>query len=660
MNRHCHQAVMLLCATAIATPVWVGAEPVHRAHDHRIPNQYIVVFSGTGATANYFTGLSEVDVEAKAGELAAKHHASVGRTWRHALNGMVAQMTPAQAAALAKNPDVALVEEDAIVSINTTQAGVTWGLDRIDQQSLPLNTLYQYNVNGSGVTAYIIDTGILTTHAEFGGRASGGFTAVADGNGTNDCNGHGTHVAGTVGGGTYGVAKGVNLVAVRVLDCSGSGSVSGVIAGIDWVTQHKLPPAVANMSLGGGASSALDAAVQNSIAAGVTYAIAAGNSAANACNSSPADVPEAITVGATDSTDSKPSWSNYGSCLDLFAPGVNITSSWNSSSSATNTISGTSMATPHVTGAAALYLSSLPGATPAQVAAALTSNATLNKVVNPGSGSVNKLLYTGFIAPAPVDTVPPTAGLTAPTAGQTLVGNVNLKADATDNVAVAKVDFLANTTLLGTVTTPPYQLTWNSASLLNGTYSFYAKATDTSGLTTTSTAVSATIANPVTPPACLTSSQLIVNPGFESGSANWTSSSGVITNSSSYPAHSGVGKAKLNGYGYARTDTLYQQVNVPVNACSANLSFWLNITTREGATTSAYDTLTVTVRSTAGTLLGTLATYSNVDKSTGYVQKTLNLLPFKGKTVRLQFQGVEDYSLATWFLVDDVNLNVTQ
>src|SRR5262249_51466616 len=236
-----------------------------------------------------------------------------------------------------------------------TQSNATWGIDRIDQRNLPLSGTYTYNFTGAGVHAYIIDTGIRATHQNFGGRVSSqGFTAINDGNGTNDCNGHGTHVSGTVGSSTYGVAKGVTLHAVRVLSCSGSGSTSGVIAGVDWVTQNRILPAVANMSLGGGVSTALDTAVNNSINSGVTYAIAAGDT--NPCTLSPARVAAALTVGATTMTDARSSFSNFGTCVDLFAPGSSITSTWNTSDTATNTISGTSMATPHVTGVAALYL----------------------------------------------------------------------------------------------------------------------------------------------------------------------------------------------------------------------------------------------------------------------------------------------------------------
>ncbi|MCZ7425023.1 S8 family peptidase [Micromonospora sp. WMMA1949] len=355
-----------------------------------VSGSYVVVLKGDAVgTAN--TLAARTAVPDRAAGLAKRYGGNVGTVWSSALTGYSAKMTPAQARRLAADPAVAYVEQDRVMTTQGTQTGATWGLDRIDQRNLPLNSTFTYPNTASNVRAYIIDTGIRTTHSDFGGRATWGTNTV-DSNNT-DCNGHGTHVAGTVGGTKYGVAKGVRLVAVKVLNCSGSGTTAGVISGVNWVTSNAVKPAVANMSLGGGASSTLDNAVANSINSGITYALAAGNSSANACNSSPARVGAAITVGATTSTDARASYSNYGSCVDIFAPGSSITSAWRTSDTSTNTISGTSMASPHVAGAAALVLSANTSYTPAQVASYLTSNATTGKVTSPGSGSPNRLLF---------------------------------------------------------------------------------------------------------------------------------------------------------------------------------------------------------------------------------------------------------------------------
>lgn len=350
-----------------------------------IPGSYIVVLKSNPGMAR------AAEVARGLGVAAVQHE------YNDAMKGFAAKLSDAEAARLARDPRVAFVEQDQVVTIETTQSGATWGLDRIDQRARPLSGTYTYNSIGAGVMAYIIDTGIRFAHNEFGGRASSGFDAV-DGGSADDCNGHGTHVAGTVGGTNYGVAKGVTLVGVRVLDCAGSGSTSGVIAGIDWVTSNHTGtlPAVANMSLGGGASTALDNAVSASIADGVTYAVAAGNSNRDACRTSPARTPNAITVGATTSTDARASYSNYGSCLDIFAPGSSITSSWYTSNTATNTISGTSMATPHVAGVAAVYLGTNTSASPATVRSVLVGNATAGVVTSAGRGSPNLLLFTSY------------------------------------------------------------------------------------------------------------------------------------------------------------------------------------------------------------------------------------------------------------------------
>ena len=382
-------AVSLL---VVATATAATATPAAAAPAPAPTGQIKLAGTATAIPGSYIVVLKDSAAESRA-NLAAGYGGSVRQSFAPALDGFEASLSEAQAKRLAADPGVAYVEQNQRVSLLDTQTGATWGLDRIDQRNRPLNSTYTYPSSaGSGVTAYIIDTGIRFSHGDFGGRASSGYDAV-DGGSADDCNGHGTHVAGTVGGSRYGVAKRVSLVGVRVLNCSGSGTNAGVIAGVNWVTQNARRPAVANMSLGGGASTALDNAVANSIASGVTYALAAGNSSANACSTSPARVASAITVGATTSSDARASYSNYGTCLDIFAPGSSITSAWYTSTTATNTISGTSMASPHVAGAAALVLGASPSSTPAQVRDTLVGNATPNVVTSAGTGSPNRLLY---------------------------------------------------------------------------------------------------------------------------------------------------------------------------------------------------------------------------------------------------------------------------
>ncbi len=436
--------------------------PVYKANNvpADLQDSYIVVFKDDVAE-------SEIDGESE--RMCGNSSAKKERTFKHAIKGFSGRLTAAAIEEFRKNPKVKYIEQNQVVTLVATQNNATWGLDRIDQANLPLSTNYTYNTTGSTITAYIFDTGVRSDHVEFGGRVSGGFSAITLEPTTEDANGHGTHVAGTVGGSTYGVAKAVKIIPVKVLDATGNGTFDGIIAGLDWaVANHTAGvPAVGNMSLGGGISTAGDDAVRRCITDGIVMAVAAGNSNVNAVNSSPARVAEAITVGSTTSLDARSSFSNYGSVVDIFAPGSLITSAWYTSSTVVNTISGTSMASPHVAGAAALYLEYAPGSTTAQVETGLKNSAARGRIsgIPTGTGTTDALLQINFGT---------TPSLPAPS-----VPTLSSPANLATNVAIAPTLSWTAATAAGT-----YNLEYSTSS------TFASGIVAASGITTTSRAIS--------------------------------------------------------------------------------------------------------------------------------------------------------------------------
>jgi subtilisin family serine protease len=434
--------------------------PVYKSNNvpADLQDSYIVVFKDD---------VLDNEIDGESDKMCGNASAKKERTFKHAIKGFTGRLTPAAIEEFRRNPKVKYIEQNQVIKLVATQTAATWGIDRVDQANLPLSTTYTYNSTGSTVTAYIFDTGVRSDHAEFGGRVTGGFSAVATEPTPEDGNGHGTHVAGTVGGTTYGIAKSINIVPVKVLSATGSGTNAGVIAGLDWAVAHHATgiPAVGNMSLGGGISTALDDAVRRCVNDGIVMAVAAGNSNLDASTASPARVQQAITVGSTTNTDAKSSFSNFGSLVDIHAPGSSITSAWFTSSTALNTISGTSMAAPHVAGAAALYLEYAPGATPAQVESALKQYAAVGRITGLPAGTVNNLLQINF------GTVP---SLPAPS-----VPTLSAPANAATNVSVAPTLSWAAATAATS-----YNLEYSTSS------TFASNVTTITGITATSRAIS--------------------------------------------------------------------------------------------------------------------------------------------------------------------------
>ena len=473
---------LLVSAVTLAAPLAL-AQPSFAQTDRSDAGSYLVTLApGTGSVASVVDRLTDL------------YGGTVRFTWTTALRGFSVTLPAGVADRLAASPLVSLVEPNVAMRVSDTQSGAQYDLDRTDQRS-GLDGKYTYNATGAGVTAYDIDTGIRATHVDFGGRASIGYDAVGDGQNGVDCNGHGTHTAGSIAAATYGMAKQAKLVAVRVLGCDGSGSADQIIAGLDWIASHAAKPAVANMSIGTtvGTSSTIDAAVRGLVNSGVPIAVAAGNGYGNglyaedACTHSPSDEPLALTVSAVDNTDTKPVWANYGTCVDLFAGGVDVNSTWYTSDTATNLDTGTSMSSPHVAGAAALYLSTNPTATPAQVASFLTSQATAGAVKSPGSGSPNKLLYVGGISGGSTPgNAAPVASFTSSVSGATAT-LTDTSTDSDGTIASRSWAFGDGTTGTGT----PVSHTYTAS----GTYTVTLTVTDNGGATATKSApVTVTVA----------------------------------------------------------------------------------------------------------------------------------------------------------------------
>ncbi|WP_018680496.1 S8 family serine peptidase [Actinokineospora enzanensis] len=619
-------AVVVTAATAVV----VGASPATAE----------VLGAGPGVVAgSYLVTLRDTAVDQ--GRLAARYSGAIRYRYNDALRGFSVQMSEPAARRLAADPAVASVQHNRRVRVDTTQTyPPSWGLDRVDQRDAELDDAYSYSTTASTVTAYVIDTGIYTAHNDFGGRAVWGTNTTGDGQDT-DCQGHGTHVAGTIGGKDYGVAKGVRLVAVKVLDCAGDGTTETVVAGIDWaIANHVSGPAVANMSLGGDPDAVLDAATKRLVADGVTTTVSAGNKSTDACGQSPARTPEAITVGATSEGDERASFSNIGTCVDIFAPGDWITSATKGYPDASETLSGTSMAAPHVAGAAALLLAVDPATTPAQVGAHLVLDATSGKIADVGTGSPNKLVVVN----------------TGTRPGYPIVSNPGYRAQRTGTPMTIQMTAAGGTA--------PY--TWSATGLPTGV-----SINATTGLisgTPTSTLVAATVgvsakdkANRTTtvqfkatvvPPGwtCPTGGQKLVNPGFESGDTGWWTSGYLIDRFTGPDApRTGVYSASIPAFTAFGDSVVPDDVKIPLECAWSTLSFYVKVTYEEAV--DVYDKLYVRIDGQD------LLAIPGKGAPAGYKQYTVDLGRYAGRTVSIWFTSWGDTANITHFVLDDVALN---